>query len=206
MDDRKLTIPRIVVFDLHQQFIPEDVDPSMPLCLSIVLEGRSLNLRDLAAYLSLIDETYGRLSPSGIYAYSHRPKEQLEIDSVSHGSLELKFFETISNTHGIRALILVFLILKYLPNIIEVLSKAYKNYQEARLFRERRKMLREQVRRDRDLEALSDLRKNQVVELVDTLLVRVHRHLPKASNFARKSVRHVRIRITPKDEAHSADE
>lgn len=205
MDDKKLTIPRVAVYDLHQQFIPEDVDPSTSLCLSIVLEGGSLNLRDLAAYLSLIDETYGRLSPSGIHAYSHRPAEQLNIDSVSHGSLELEFFETISNTHSIRALILVFLILKYLPNIIEFLSKAYKNYEEGRLLRERRKMLREQVRTDRDLAALSALRKNQVVELVDTLLVRVHRHLPKASNFARKSVRYVRIKIVPKDETDSLD-
>jgi len=202
MDDRKLTIPRKVVSDLHHQLIPEDVDPNMSLCLSIVLEGTSLNLRELAAYLSLIDKTYGRLSPSGIYAYSHRPGEQLEIDSVSHGSLELKFLELIDNAPGIQALLFVFLILKYLPGV----SKAYKDYQEGRLVRERRKMLREQVRRDRDLAALSDSRKNQVVELVDTLLVQVHCHLPRATNFARKSVRHVRITIIPRDEADSTNQ
>lgn len=115
MDDRKLAIPRKVVSDLHRLLIPEDADPSMLLCLSVVLEGTSLNLRELAAYLALIDGAYGRLSPSGIYAYSHRPKEQLEIDSVSHGSLELKFLELIGNTHGVQTLLLVFLLLKYLP-------------------------------------------------------------------------------------------
>jgi hypothetical protein len=206
MDDKKLTIPRNVVHDLHQQLIPEDVEPNMLLCLGVVIEGTSLNLRELAAYLALIDKAYGRLSPSGIYAYSHRPEEQLEIDSVSHGSIELKFIEIISNIHNIQALLFIFLILKYLPNVIEVFSKAYKNYEEGRLLRERRKMLREQVRRDRDLAALSDLRKNQVVELVDTLLLRVHSHLPGASKFARKSVRQVRIKIIPKDEENSTNE
>ena len=154
----------------------------------------------------MIDKTYGRLSPSGIYAYSHRPREQLEIDSVTHGSLQLKFLELISDTHGIQALLFVFLILKYLPSIIEVLSKAYKNYEEGRLIRERRKTLREQVRRDADLAALSDLRKSQVVESIDTLLVQVHYHLPRACNFARKSVRHVKIEIISRDEANSTDQ
>ena len=204
MEHQQLLIPQKAVSDLHQQLIPKDVDPNMYLCLSIVLEGNSLNLSELSAYLALIDKTYGRLSPSGIYAYSHRPEEQLKIGSVSHGSLELKFFEIINNTHNIHALIFIYLILKYLPNVIEVFSKAYKDYEEGRLFRERRKMLREQVKKDRDLAALSELRKNQIVKSVDTLLVRIHRYLPRASNFARKSVRHVRIEIISKDKANSS--
>lgn len=113
VDMRKLRLPRSVLKDLHTALVPEGVPSEKLLCLSVVLDDSALNLREFAAYLGLIDSTYGRLNPKGIFAYSQRREQQLKIHRLGSHSVELKFVELITNTRHIQALLLTFLMLKY---------------------------------------------------------------------------------------------
>ena len=63
VDRRKLRLPRAALKDLQTALVPEGVPSDRLLCLSVVLDDSALNLREFAAYLGLIDNTYGRLSP-----------------------------------------------------------------------------------------------------------------------------------------------
>jgi hypothetical protein len=197
----KLRLPRSALNDLQTLLISETPTSDRLLCLSIILGDSSVNLRELAAYLNLIDYIYGTLSPQGIFAYSQQREQQLNVHEFRHGSVELEFIQVISNTRYIQALLLTFLILKYLPSIVESLSAAYKNYEEGRLIRMRRKMLRGQISNDPDTEMLSKYRKDQLTLVIDELLVRARRFLPKASRFSRTYVRKIRIRIMPRPES-----
>ena len=197
----KLRLPGAALNDLQTSLIPETTASDRLLCLSVILGDSSVNLRELAAYLSLIDYMYGRLSPQGIFAYSQQRERQLNVHEFRHGSVELEFVEAISNTRHIQALLLTFLILKYLPGVVESLSTAYKNYEEGRLLRMRRKMLRCQINNDPDVEMLSKSRKDQLIVVIDELLVRGRRFLPKASHFSRTYVRKISIRIMPSPES-----
>jgi len=203
VDRSRLRLPRAALKDLQTAFIPEKTSSDRFLCLSVILDDFSLNLRELAAYLGLIDNTYGKLSPQGIFAYSHRRECQLNIHRLGSSSVELKFVELITNTRNIQALLLIFLMLKYLPGVVESLSTAYKNYEEGRLLRERRKMLRRQIREDPDVKILSRSRKEQLILVIDELLIRGRRFLPKASRFARTYVRRVSFQIMPGTEKKS---
>lgn len=56
-------------------------------------------------------------------------------------------------------------------------------------------MLRHQMSDDSDLDMLPRVRKEQLITVIDDLLIRGRRFLPKASRFARTYVRRVSIRI-----------
>lgn len=195
MEDERLMVPRRALSDLRRLFIPENAPLDSSLCLSIIIDNSEVNVREFAAYLDIIDITYGRLTQIGINAYSMRPREQLKIDNIGPGSWELKFIEILANAHNIQILFIIYLMLKYLPGGVERLSAAYKNYEEGRLLRERRHNLRRQMKEDPDLIELPHARKNQLIILIDELLLRGRRFLPRASRFSWKYVRRVNIKV-----------
>jgi hypothetical protein len=202
MEERSLIIPNRAISALEDLFIPHDAPSDSYLCLSIIIEDSKVNVSEFAAYLNLINSTYGRLSPRGIYAYSMRREEQLTINEFGHNSQELKFIESIASGHGFIIIILCLLLryLRYLPIGLEKLSVAYKNYEEGRLFAERRKLLRRKIRDDADLAKLSDDRKKQLTILIDELFLRGRRFLPKSSRFTEKYVRRIKINVLPNSE------
>jgi len=51
----KLRLPRAALNDLQTLLIPETAASNRLLCLSVILVDSSVNLRELAAYLSFID-------------------------------------------------------------------------------------------------------------------------------------------------------
>jgi hypothetical protein len=194
LEENKLIISRNALFDLKELFIPEDASLDSYLCMSIIVEDSKINISEFAAYLRLIDNTYGRLTKLGIHSYSLRPTDQLKIGFES-GSLFINIIESLANAHEVQILLVVLLLLRYLTGGLFELSAAYKNYEEGRLLRERRKMLRRHMRNESNLRNLSDTRKNQLVILIDELLLRGRRFLPKALRFAGKYVRHIKIEV-----------
>jgi hypothetical protein len=199
MEEKRLAIPRKAVFDLKELFVPKEAPFDSSLCVSVIVEDTDVNLGEFAAYLDLIDNTYGRLSRRGIHSYSLRYKDQLKID-FECGSLLLKIIESLANAHELQILLIIILILRSLSGDLEKLSAAYKNYEEGRLLRERRKILRRRMKNDPRLGELSDTRKDQLVTLIDELLLRGRRFLPKALRFAAKYVRHVKIEVISNSE------
>ena len=168
--------------------------------LVITIDDQNLVVRELTAYLDMIDRTYGRLMPYGLLSYSKRQNVQLEFFSIRKGSLELVVRELISNIHSITAIIIVRYVLKYLPSGLMSLATAYRDYEEGQLARARRKEIRVQIEEDDLVRKLEKRRRDDLVKLVDELHQRETKSLPRARKFARRHVRKISIQRVFGDE------
>ena len=162
MDGLQLIIPKKSIEEITKRFIPEDTPEGSELELIIRLKSENLKVREFSNYLSLIDRFYGRLHPNGIYAYGHRERIQLKISEIQSGSIETIIKEALYNIGTQQNLVIVFLLMKYLPNIIKSSAEAVKNlaesfkyYEEAYQIREERKnrkSLRQALKEDEKLQ------------------------------------------------------
>ena len=82
-----------------------------------------MKVREIANYLSLVDRFYGRLFARGVYAYGHQDRAQLEFAEIRSGSIEAIIREVIDDITSKQNLVIVFLLIKYLPNIIKFVKK-----------------------------------------------------------------------------------
>ena len=188
--------PRNAIEAVQSTVLPLYIPPDATLELVIVLDPSGVKARDLANYLSLIDHVYGRLDPRGLLSYAHRRTGHLELSHVRGGSVELVISELIENG---TALVVLYLVLKYLPEALRNLASAFREYEEAQLTRFRRSQLRDRVREDRKLASISDNHKRQIIELLDRTYMLERDSLPGAQRLARDKVRRIRLRI------HSGD-
>ncbi len=198
--------PRLATKELVALYISKESQPNNKVQLRVVVDESNLSLRDFAAYLNLVDRTYGRLSPEGIYSYAQSPQQHVKISKVTLGSLEITITELVSNFSGARALVLIGLMLKYLPGIIEKTSTAYKNYEEGRLTRVQRKQLRFQMQKDEVVSQLSNERQNQLIKLINQLYSFEEGNLTKAQRFDSESVQDIYIEVADKPAGTSSDE
>jgi len=205
MLELELYISRLASRELVALFVSEENQPDDRVQLRIIIDESNISLRDFAAYLNLIDRTYGRLSTNGIYSYAQTPRQHIRISETKFGSLEVIITELVSNFTGARALIVIGLLLKYLPGIIEKTSTAYKNYEEGRLTRVQRKQIRVQMRRDEVVSQLNNERQNQLIKLLNQLYSLEERNITKAQRFDEESIQDIYIEVeskhtdTPKD-------
>lgn len=201
MDERPLTIPGRTFVELEDLLLPEGLAPTDSVAVIIRLEESGLIVRELAGYLNLIDNIHGRFYPPGIYKYSQRTEHQVRIHHIRPGSIELEIIAQLADNHNVRLLLLTYLVLKYLPGVLEKAASAYRQYEEGRLTRERRRQLRLQMQEDFELRALPPQRRNQVIAIIDETLLRGRRFLPKARRFAKRSVKEVRLATNSKQES-----
>jgi hypothetical protein len=195
MEDFPVSVPKKAVRELTSLFIPSGTPPDASLQLVIRIEEIGFRVRDFSAYLILIDKTYGRLSSKGLKSYAQKVEDQLRVSSLQSGSFELVISEIIANFDQVTLLFVIGFFLKYLPNVIRESAAAYRDYEEARLARQRRRQLREQIRHDKEIEVLDDRRKRQLVELLDILYGLEIRNLPKAQRFSHKHVKEISFRV-----------
>ena len=198
MSDLQLYIPRSASKELIALYSSEQNQPGDVVQLRIIIDESNISLRDFAAYLNLIDRTYGRLSPNGIYSYAQSPQQHVRISETNLGSLEVIIKELVSNFSGTRALIIIGLLLKYLPGIIEKASTAYKNYEEGRLTQVQRKQIRIQMRRDEVVSQLNSERQNQLIKLLNQLYSLEERNVTKAQRFDTESIQGIYIEVVDK--------
>jgi hypothetical protein len=71
---------------LTDLFVPPAQAEQTTLELVVSLPEASGRIRDLAAYLTLMDRFYGRLLAGELHSYSHRRAEQLEYREIRYGS------------------------------------------------------------------------------------------------------------------------
>ena len=143
--------------------------------------------------LAFIDMTYGRLSPRGIYSYAQSPRQHIKISEVKFGSFEIAFTKLASDLVGARSVIVIGLLLKYLPVAIEKGVNAYRDYEEGRLVRVKRKQIKLQMLSDAVVKQMSNERQNQLVKLLDQLYDREAENIVKAKRFNAKNVEEVHI-------------
>jgi hypothetical protein len=191
-----ITIPRLALFDVTSLFVPEIAYSGNTVELKIVIDDADLNIRELSAYLAIIDEVYGRFAHGGLRSYVQDESKQLRIEKLKQGSLEVYIVELVTRATDAWPLIIVFLFLKYLPNVADT----YKKYEEGRLIRERRKKLRAAIKQDHTMKQLSPRRVNQLVILLDDLRLAEHEHLPSATKFAVRHVKSLQIGLREEEE------
>jgi len=182
------------LWDLAHSYLPQDLSTDATLELIISIDDENINVRELSAYLSLIDRIYGRLSPKGLNSYAHKESGQLEIGELRKGSLELVISEAASHFREVAVLIVLWQVLKQLPNI----AAAFKDYQEAMLARQNRKRIKQEMQREESLQRLDKKRLNELVTVVNTLLTTEHKHLNAPIRFAQTRVKFVTIKVKEK--------
>lgn len=196
--------PRNAIEALHSILIPPETPSSSVIDLIITLPTSGMKARDLSSYLSFIDHVYGRLDPKGLISYAHRKEGHLEIANVRTKSIELVLSEILESSEKLGIL---YIVLKYLPEFVRNLTGAFKDFEEARFTRLRRRELRDRIRKDEELAGVSENHKNQLVELLDEFYIRESDTLPGAQRLSREHVRRVslRIRTEASDDSQSLD-
>lgn len=195
-----LRSPRRALAELRQAVIPPDTPPDAVAELVIKIDQDDINMREFAAYLNFIDRTYGRLTPEGLFSYAQRRAAQVRISSIRSGSIDVVISELISQSEHVTRLVVLYLLLKHLPSGLNTLATAYRDYEEGRLTRARRKQLREQVQEDDEIEALDRERKNQLVRFLDDCYQQEQRQAPRVRRFTITYVQNVMLQIKQKDD------
>ena len=201
-----LNFPRLAAKELVSLYVSKENSLNAKVQLRIVVDESNLSVRDFAANLNLIDRIYGRLSLNGLYSYAQSPQQHVKISKVTLGSLEVTITELVSNFSGARALIIIGLLFRYLPGIVEKTSVAYKNYEEGRLTRVQRKQIRLQIQRDEVVNRLSSERQNQLIKLLNQLYSLEERNIARAQRFDVESVQGIYIEVTDESSYTSSDE
>jgi hypothetical protein len=192
--------PQEVIDQLERNFLPPGAGPEDILELTVSVDDSNLRVRGFSAFLGFIDRAYGRLSPRGIRSYAQKHEEQLTISRVQPGSLEMLLEALAQNKEALTGLVILGMALKYLPAVFESLASAYRDYEEARYTRERRRQLMKQIEADEQAKALEKRQKEQLAELLDRLYAAERDNLRAAGEFAAQNLRQVRLRFTGRQE------
>lgn len=181
----------------------EEYSDEYNLLLTIRFSGQSINVNELASYLSSIYKVDGLLQGSGYRSYVRTPERQIEITSIREGSVIVEI-ERLINHPGAYSLVAIAVFLRgltqFLPGITQAVSNHYEamNKREDYLEKREKRRLRKDVRRilldDPDLVALSKDDKDKLVKLLGELY---EANLPKLNamvRFARKYVSSVTVR------------
>lgn len=192
--------------------------------IAIRFDDSDVRVRDLVAFLNLVDGAYARSFPKGIYSYAHRPTAQLSIERIQPGSAILQFpFEQLGDIE-IWRMILLYLVVRTGPSILK--GEAAKNWAEAgkaagealnvwtgianswpqvreqwRLSRRQKTFIRGVIRTDPLFEDLADRQRDLLTEAVAEILVQEEHNLRGAARF---SARHV-LEVAVKARRKSAD-
>jgi len=198
MDMQHAPFPESALEEVENLLFPSGIPAEGLLELVIILEDYDLSVRGFSELLGFVDRTYGRLSPRGIRSYAQKEDEQVKISEVRSGSYELIIETLANNTEAVTSLVLISLLVKYLPGALESMAASYKDFEEARYTREKRKQLRKQIEEDEKLQSLDKNKQNQLVNYLDYLYERDRKHLKNVGRFSKQSVIDVLIRITNK--------
>ncbi|MEM6326568.1 MAG: hypothetical protein AAF791_05565 [Bacteroidota bacterium] len=190
-------MPKRLREELVRTSLPEDIAPDSVVELVIRVDDTDVNLRELSAYLELADRSFGRLMPGGISSYSRRRPEQLTA-SFERGSLDIVIQAIIENEAAITGLVVLRFLLKYVPVGLKDMATAYREIEETRYTRARRKQLRERADVDDELSALKPKERAELVRYFDLVYVREKRTLPAARRFALRHVRELFFRVRKK--------
>ena len=199
MKNLPVKTPDSALRDLHDAYIPVDTPAGSYLELSIRIADEDLAIRDLSAFLDLIDRIYGRLSEKGLPSYARKEHGHLKINKLQKGSWELLLQEVISSGYS-HALIVILMAVKYLPPAVQSIATAYNQVEQGRLARENRKRIKTEMERDDNLAALSNERRNQLSELVEYLHEKEKERLHRAIRFTQKRLLSINVRIKRKDD------
>ncbi len=185
---------------LRTVIIPENTTPEDMIQVTIRIKEDNVSVRDMSAFLELIDHIYGRLTQVGFQTYARRTYGYLSFSKIRKGSWELVLETVLRHLKQSEILIVIWLAIKYLPHVLQAGATAYNQYEQARLARENRKRIRQEMEEEEELRSLPTHRRKQLATLLEILFSRETDKLPRAKRFAKRSIKDVQIEIQRKKE------
>lgn len=195
-DPNATSFPTEALLELQKALISTNrlrEKPDIELVVSI--ESSDISARDFSSYLAFIDRTYGRLDPRGLRSYAQREAAHLKLTEIRGGSLELVITQLLESGSQVAHVVVLYLLLKYLPDFIKNLASAYRDIEEGKYTRARREKLREQLDGDQELTSLSEVQKEQLVGFLGELYVTESDSLTGAGRLSTRQVRDIRLRV-----------
>jgi hypothetical protein len=191
MGDLAIRRPLSALRLLNDLLLPEAKDGDA-IELEIHASSSGVAIRDMAAYLELIDHVYGRLHSGGYRSYVMRPREFVRIDEIRGGTIIIVIVGVVA---AASPLLITHLCLKYLPAAAEKLANAYNSVEQGLLARQKRKSIRHEMEQDSLLSQMPKERRNELVTLVDSLLESEGELLVRAKRYAGECVIDLQIRL-----------
>lgn len=163
-------VPLIALNDLVNSLIPQEIEKINSVEISIKIENYELNIRELSAFLSFLDRVYGRIKDWNLSSYSHLPTQQLKIETVRFGSIEIVISEIlIQAKENLTAIIVLYVAIKILKPMSEFIKNSAEGY---KLIAEAKKLLSEEIKSKAETQKLLSER-NKVDE--ETKLIKLNR-------------------------------
>ncbi len=194
--------PSLNNLNLTQRIFRDIPDDFNALELSISVLETNINVKELSSYLEFIYKIDGQLSDLSIAKYSHNRYQQIEISEIRFGSWEI-VIERLLNTLDADKLGILYLCLKYLPKVIEVLIdklhtyyqilETRENYLEKRDKRKKRKKLRDIIDKDEELNFLDKKQKEKIITILEGLYEKTGDTKIPASRFAQKFIKNIKL-------------
>lgn len=161
--------------------------------VKIELDDTGLQVRGFATYLELIDRFYGRSYPRGYRSYAQRPDDQVEFAEVRPGSLELVISEILSQTDKVAPVLVLYLLLKYLPDFLKSVVSVYRDFEEAKYLQVRRANLEKQMEDEEQIKNLDQDQRQELVEMIDETYIAERDTIRKSMNFIESRFRAIKL-------------
>lgn len=162
--------------------------------LQIELDDTGLLVRGFANYLELIDRFYGRSDPRGYRSYAHRPDDQVEFAEVRPGSLELVISEILAQSDTVAPVLVLYLLLKYLPEFLKTIVSVYKDFEEAKYLKVRRENLQQQMQADNEIENIDQNQRQELVKMIDGIYIAERDSIRKSISFIENRFRGIKLK------------
>lgn len=145
-------IPLVALNDLVNSLIPQKIEEINSVEISIKIENYELNIRELSAFLSFLDRVYGRIKDWNLSSYSHLPNQQLKIETVRLGSVEIVISEILVQAkENLTAIVILYAAIKILNPMSEFVKRSAESY---KLIAEAKKLLSEEIKNKAEVQKL----------------------------------------------------
>lgn len=125
-------LPREAIAEVAARLLGSRSTDEGGATLVLRVRDERLSVRELGAYLALIDRIYGRLRPGGLRSYAQLASEQLRLRRIASGeSALLEIEEEVGWARPWRIAVL-YLALKALPGVVEGSSSWAEAFRELR--------------------------------------------------------------------------
>ena len=145
-------VPLVALKDLVNSIIPQKNEEINSVEILIELENYEINVRELSAFLSFLDRIYGRIKDWNLSSYSHLPNQQLKIETVRFGSVEIVISEIfVQAKEHFTAIVVLYTAVKLLKPMSELIKSSAESY---KLIAEAKKLLSEVVKNKAETQKL----------------------------------------------------
>jgi hypothetical protein len=217
-----IEVPHRVIARIRTILVPDDVTRHDFLELRARIHEKNLNAREFASLLEVTDRLYGTFSPHGHRKYARRREEQLQIEAIEPGSVDLTLLQSLGiiiESHSIIAISILWWTLRQFGPLAKNMAEAFKEYEHGALIKDLRKNFRQKrigekgadVREADELTAEDeDVEDVKEAELIDADVAAISRFLDavfkgqrpslnKAGRFAHDQMTDIFLRVIKKD-------